>query len=97
MQQTECPRHGAQGFGLICKHVAVAVDSGQKVGFFWGDDTDLARPDAWCYLCEQALRKLEGASSEKWFLDAEFKILCAACWDEANRVCGGALWIKSNA
>ena len=32
---------------------------------------------------------LKRASSEKWFKEAEFKILCAACWDEAKAVCGG--------
>ena len=81
---TTCSRHGAQGIGLVCTHVAHAIDSGEQVGFFWGDDTDTARPDAWCVQCERALIALDGASSEQWFLEAEFKILCAACWDEAK-------------
>jgi hypothetical protein len=38
---------------------------------------------------EQALRTLDGASSQQWFQDANFKIFCAKCWDEAKRVCGG--------
>jgi hypothetical protein len=87
--QTQCAVHGRQGIGLVCEHVAFAVDRRERVGFFWGDDTDTARPDAWCVQCEQALRALNGASSEQWFRDARFKIFCVLCWDEAKLVCGG--------
>ena len=34
---------------------------------------------------KKALGALNGQSSEKWIVDAQFKILCAACWDEAKR------------
>ena len=87
--QADCPVHGPQGIGLVCEHIAFAVDRGDKVGFFWGDDTDTARPDAWCSDCERALVALDGASSEQWFKDARFKIFCARCWDEAKFICGG--------
>jgi hypothetical protein len=81
--------HGRQGIGLVCRHIASAVDRGERVGFFWGDDTDTARPDAWCSECETALVSLAGAPSDGWFVDAGFKIFCALCWDEAKAVCGG--------
>jgi len=81
-----CPKHGPQGIGLVCTHVAHAIDSHQDVGFFWGDDTDTARPDAWCAACELELVALQGAPSDTWFVACDFKILCAACWDEAKRV-----------
>ena len=87
--QTECPVHGLEGIGLVCEHIAFAVGRGERIGFFWGNDTDTARPDAWCSECERALLALNGASSEQWFRDARFKIFCAKCWDEAKRVCGG--------
>ena len=60
MQNVNCASHGEQGIGLVCKHIASAVGSGEKVGFFWGDDTDTARPDAWCYECEKLLVALNG-------------------------------------
>jgi hypothetical protein len=88
-RQIQCPLHGREGIGLVCEHIALAVDQGGRAGFFWGDDTDTARPDAWCSHCERALRDLEGASSEQWFQGAKFKIFCAKCWDEAKRICGG--------
>jgi hypothetical protein len=87
--EANCAVHGPQGIGLVCEHSAFAVDHGEKVGFFWGDETDTARPDAWCSKCEQAIIALAGASSEQLFKDARCKIFCAKCWDEAKVVCGG--------
>jgi hypothetical protein len=85
VDEVVCPEHGRQGIGLACAHVAHAIESGEAVGFFWGDDTDTARPDAWCRSCEQALRAVPaGQSTEAWFLACDFKVLCAACWDLAQ-------------
>ena len=42
MKQTNRPVHGQQGIGLVCTHIAHAVDGGEKVGFYWGDE--LIRP-----------------------------------------------------
>jgi hypothetical protein len=53
------------------------VDREEKVGFYWGSDTDTAWPDAWCAQCERALVALHGGSSEQWFKDAEFFLLHA--------------------
>ena len=65
--------------------MANAIDSGKAVGFFWGDDTDTARPDAWCWACEQGLRAVPaGQSTEDWFLACDLKVLCAECWNLAK-------------
>jgi len=87
MKTVNCPKHGEQWIGLVCKHVAFALIRRERVGFYWGDDTDTARPDAWCSECEKVLVALNGASSEDWFQKGEFKVLCATCWDEAKAVC----------
>lgn len=85
MDKVVCPEHGRQGIGLVCTHIALAIDSAEPVGFFWGNDADTARPDAWCMACEQALRETPaGQPTETWFLACDFKILCAACWDIAK-------------
>lgn len=85
-QLVDCRKHGTQGFGLACSHVAHAIDSGKSVGFFWGDDVDGPRPDAWCYECEQRLLAVApGESTEQWFLECDFKILCVKCWDLAKQ------------
>jgi hypothetical protein len=82
-----CPEHGRQGVGLVCTHIAHAVHSGESVGFFWGDDTDMARPDAWCRASERALLAIpRGQSSAQWFLACDYKIFCAPCWDRAREL-----------
>ena len=80
-----CREHGRQGIGLACTHVAHAIDSGESVGFFWGDETDTARPDAWCGACERTLMAVPaGESTEAWFVSCDYKVLCAGCWDLAK-------------
>ena len=88
MKSTVCSRHGKQGIGLVCRHIALAVDERRKVGFFWSDDEDLARPDAWCAECDRRIRL--DPDDPDWFDNADFKFFCAACWDEAKQICGSA-------
>lgn len=86
MEEVICAEHGRQGIGLVCTHIAHAVDAGERVGFFWGADTDTARPDAWCGACEQALLRVPaGESTEAWFVSCDFKVFCATCWDFAKQ------------
>jgi hypothetical protein len=93
--EVNCGQHGRQGIGFACIHVIQAIDSGEQVGFFWGDETDTARPDAWCWECEQALLAINALNSEEdltgqWFDDCQFKIICSSCWDLAKeRQCSG--------
>jgi hypothetical protein len=64
-----------------------ALDSGESVGFFWGDDTDMVRPDAWCRSCEQApLVVPKGPSTANWFLACDYEVFSASCWDYAKQV-----------
>ena len=42
-KSANCALHGTQGIGLVCTHIARALDTGARVGFFWGDDSDTAR------------------------------------------------------
>jgi hypothetical protein len=32
--EVTCAHHGRQGIGLVCSHIAHAVDGGEPVGFF---------------------------------------------------------------
>ncbi len=85
--QVECPEHGEQGIGLVCAHVAHAIDSGASAGFFFWDECDdgYARPDAWCRECEAALLAVpDGEPQDDWFEACDNKVLCAACWDLAK-------------
>jgi hypothetical protein len=87
MQGMICPKHGAQGFGLVCIHIARALNEGRSVGLYWGDESDIGRPDAWCLECEQALLSIpKGEPTDKWFMACDYEILCAVCWDEAKEL-----------
>ncbi len=72
----------------MCQHIAHAVDRyDPKVGFYFGNEEDTARPDAWCRVCEQALVQLDGKDGDGWFEAAGFKVFCACCWDKAKASC----------
>jgi hypothetical protein len=78
-----CTQHGMQGVGLACRHIiAAARTEKMSVGFFWSDDQDQARPDAWCDACEADLVKSDW--SEAWHQAAGFEMVCALCWDAAK-------------
>jgi hypothetical protein len=81
VKEVDCHLHGRQGIGLVCTHVAYAIDSGEPVGFFWSDNTDTGCPDAWCAACERALLAVPAdQSTDDWFRACQFKILCVRCW-----------------
>jgi hypothetical protein len=86
-QTVRCDRHGPQGFGIVCIHVARAVDSGERVGFFESPDPEMARPFAWCAACER-YAEANGGDVGKLAAVADFKIVCAKCWDEAKAALG---------
>lgn len=82
---TECSLHGKQEIGLLCTHLAHSLLDRIPVGFHEFDDADLGRPDAWCDKCEEAEKQIEtDQDQENWFISCDYKILCAACWDEAK-------------
>lgn len=79
-RSVHCGAHGQQGIALLCIHLASVQQEARHVGFFYGTETDLARPDGWCVACETRL--LNGVNGEAWMREADFKIVCALCWDE---------------
>ena len=88
-QQTPCPHHGRQDAARACIHVATAIVTGEQVGFHWGDNAPMGRPDAWCHACEQRVAANRGEWSDALLRQADFKTLCVKCWDEAKRILYG--------
>ncbi len=81
----ECPQHGVQPFGLMCVHLAASNNS-IALGFYEHDEGDLGRPDAWCSACEDRWQTAESEEEqEQWFVDCDFKIVCANCWDTSRK------------
>ena len=87
MNTINCDIHGEQGIGLVCTHIAHAIDSRDKVGFITSKSEDTEKPDAWCSECERNLTTNSEMTRKQWFEQAGFKILCASCWDEARNAC----------
>ena len=85
-KELNCDVHGKQPFGLLCEHLAKNI-SHVPIGFHEHDEEDLGRPDAWCNHCEANWDKTEtDEDRDNWFINCSFKIICAVCWDEAERL-----------
>jgi hypothetical protein len=80
----ECRVHGEQQQTFVCRHLAKAVQTGEKVGFFWSGEP---RGDAWCAACE-AVRIREGGLTGDWNDRSEefagITLLCGACYDRVR-------------
>jgi hypothetical protein len=84
-KKIQCQKHGEVGFGMACIHICRAIDGGQQVGFYWGEqDERLARPDAWCADCEEYLAQNKNATAQEVKVVMDFQLLCERCWDEAK-------------
>jgi hypothetical protein len=73
---------------VVCRHVAFALSKERESGSSGAmirirQDRTLGVKNA------KKRCGPERSLLQKWFKEAEFKILCAACWDEAKAVCGG--------
>ena len=86
-----CRVHGDQEQTFVCQHLATALETGERVGFFWASGEDGARGDAWCSTCEEA-RIREGGESGDWNERsqkiADIKILCGSCFDRVRAMHG---------
>ena len=78
----ECHAHGKQEETFVCQHLLGALDTREKVGFFWSGGP---RSNAWCSACEEA-RIREGGTAGDWNERSEafagIKLLCGACYDQ---------------
>jgi hypothetical protein len=80
MSKVNCSQHGLAG---NCVHAAVAIDTGEAVGFYF--DESEAPPLAWCGACEQVrLQATERDPSVNWSADVEFKCVCEHCYQLAK-------------
>ena len=58
MSKVNCGQHGLAGMACVCVHAAVAIDTGEPVGFYFDE---LEGPSlAWCHACnrDQSIRDL---------------------------------------
>jgi len=83
-RKVDCSAHGAQDETFVCQHIVQGLRDGIAYGFWWADDPENPRPDAWCTACNEIV----AASGGEWTSEGEkfagVKLLCGACYDRAR-------------
>ncbi|KQB38309.1 hypothetical protein RC62_1663 [Flavobacterium aquidurense] len=69
---------------FACIHIAMSIDPKEKVGFFYSEAEEDLPQIAWCAECEQWLLDNGEEWTDVFQTKADFKILCADCFDEAK-------------
>jgi hypothetical protein len=84
----QCGEHGLQDKTFVCQHVLMSLRDGIQRGFFWSQNPDSSRPDAWCRDCNERV----GATGGEWTAEAEalagVTLLCGACYDRVKAMNG---------
>ena len=84
MTNINCSEHGLAGIAFLCVHAAVAMDTGESVGFYF--DESEAPPLAWCHACELVrLQATELDPRANWSGAVEFKLVCEQCYEVARK------------
>ncbi|MHC4234794.1 MAG: hypothetical protein ACYSUQ_06735 [Planctomycetota bacterium] len=86
----ECAEHGTKQATFVCQHIFQGLRDGRMVDFFWAEDPDNPRPDAWCAACEERVQSTGGEWTDESEAFAGVTLLCGACYDRAK-----ALWQSS--
>lgn len=75
-----CDVHGPTAPAFVCKHLV----TGKDLGFFAADETENARPDAWCSDCENVRIAEGGEWNDRSEEFAGISVICASCYDQAR-------------
>lgn len=78
-EPVECDLHGTSYATFTCCHLA----EGSNLGFFYNDDPEDPRPDAWCAKCDE-LMMADGGWNEENEKYADITLLCAYCYDQTK-------------
>lgn len=79
-----CEQHGSKDMAFTCIHIAMAIDNRAKVGFFYSEAEEDLPQIAWCRACEQWLLDNGEEWTDVFQANADFKMLCSDCFDEAK-------------
>jgi hypothetical protein len=79
-----CETHGSKDMSFSCIHIAIAIDSKEKTGFFYSEAEEDLPQIAWCAECEQYLLDNGEEWTDAFQALADFKMLCSDCFEEAK-------------
>lgn len=85
-RHVECDEHGKQEATYVCQHIVQTLRDGQPRGFWWANDPDSSRPDAWCSDCEAKVQNTGGEWNDENEAFAGVNLLCGACYDKAKEL-----------
>ncbi|WP_125722216.1 hypothetical protein [Flavobacterium ustbae] len=84
IEEIICDIHGSKEMSFSCIHIATAINTKTQVGFFYSEAEEDLPQIAWCSSCEQYLLDNGEEWTEAFQRLADFKMLCADCFDEAK-------------
>jgi len=80
----DCGIHGRQEIAFACTHIAHGLLDGTTPGFVIAPEANEPLPFAWCDACETMVDQLGGNWGKEASERADWKMLCAACYNEAK-------------
>lgn len=86
IEKVLCEQHGSKDMSFACIHIAMAIDKKEKVGFFYSEAEKDLPQIAWCGSCKQWLLDNGEEWNNAFETMADFKILCADCYNEAKEI-----------
>ncbi|SFD25763.1 hypothetical protein [Flavobacterium phragmitis] len=84
IEKVSCEVHGLKEMSFSCIHIAMTIDSKEKIGFFYSEAEEDLPQIAWCNSCEQHLLENGEEWTEVFQAKADFKMLCSDCFEEAK-------------
>jgi len=84
IEKITCEVHGSKEMSFACIHIAMSIDSKEKVGFFYSEAEENLPQIAWCGTCEQWLLDNDEEWTDTFETLADFKTLCSDCFEEAK-------------
>ena len=75
-----CEKHGRRYATFVCCHLV----QGSDLGFFYADDPEDERPDAWCGACDRVLLE-EGEWNDRSEGFAQVTLICSECYDAVRK------------
>ena len=86
MNTTNCSKHGEQQETFVCQHIVQGLHERVAYGFWWAENSDNPRPDAWCTMCNDLVKKSHGEWTDQILEISQVQLLCGACYDEAKSI-----------
>ncbi|MEO1563544.1 MAG: hypothetical protein AAFR98_08925 [Pseudomonadota bacterium] len=81
-----CSEHGDQDETFVCQHIVQSLEENKPYGFWWAQDSDQIRPDAWCTTCNEMVESEGGEWTERALDLAKVTLLCGKCYDQAKAI-----------